>query len=122
MNTNPPAVTRCSRSPSRNVAVDLVQNCSAGSACVTLEPGEVVSLQTLFRGMMYPSGNDAAWAESTSFPFDEAGVAPLGTAGVMSALRAADGTVRLVARDARRNADNSISPDQTSQPDCSGSV
>jgi D-alanyl-D-alanine carboxypeptidase len=35
---------------------------SPGSACVTLEPGEVVSLETLFRGMMYPSGNDAAWA------------------------------------------------------------
>ena len=29
---------------------------------VTLEPGEVVSLETLIRGMMYPSGNDAAWA------------------------------------------------------------
>lgn len=35
---------------------------SIGSACVTLEPGEVVSLETLSRGMMYPSGNDAAWA------------------------------------------------------------
>ena len=35
---------------------------SVGSACVTLEPGEVVSLETLIRGMMYPSGNDAAWA------------------------------------------------------------
>ncbi|HXF98943.1 MAG TPA: hypothetical protein VNJ46_10065 [Gaiellaceae bacterium] len=33
-----------------------------GSACVTLEPGEVVSLETLIRGMMYPSGNDASWA------------------------------------------------------------
>ena len=32
------------------------------SACVTLEPGEIVSLETLIRGMMYPSGNDAAWA------------------------------------------------------------
>ncbi len=42
--------------------VDLGQNFSAGSACVTLEPGEVVSLETLIRGMMYPSGNDAAWA------------------------------------------------------------
>ena len=29
---------------------------------VTLEPGEVVSLETLIRGMMYPSGNDASWA------------------------------------------------------------
>src|SRR5262249_9678454 len=29
---------------------------------VTLEPGEVVSLETLIRGMMYPSGNDAEWA------------------------------------------------------------
>jgi D-alanyl-D-alanine carboxypeptidase len=29
---------------------------------VTLEPGEVVRLETLIRGMMYPSGNDAAWA------------------------------------------------------------
>lgn len=29
---------------------------------VTLEPGEIVSLETLIRGMMYPSGNDAAWA------------------------------------------------------------
>ena len=29
---------------------------------MTLEPGEVVSLRTLIRGMMYPSGNDAAWA------------------------------------------------------------
>ena len=29
---------------------------------VTLEPGETVSLETLIRGMMYPSGNDAAWA------------------------------------------------------------
>jgi D-alanyl-D-alanine carboxypeptidase len=53
--------------------------------------------------------------QSTTFPIDEAGVAPLGTAGVMSALRAADGTVRLIAWDARRNADNSISPDQISQ-------
>jgi D-alanyl-D-alanine carboxypeptidase len=35
---------------------------SPSSACVTLEPGEVVSLETLSRGMMYPSGNDAAWA------------------------------------------------------------
>jgi D-alanyl-D-alanine carboxypeptidase len=42
--------------------VDLGQNWSVGSACVTLEPGEVVSLRTLIRGMMYPSGNDAAWA------------------------------------------------------------
>jgi hypothetical protein len=53
--------------------------------------------------------------QSTSFPIDEAGVAPLGTAGVMSALHAADGTVRLIAWDARRNANNSISPDQISQ-------
>jgi D-alanyl-D-alanine carboxypeptidase len=29
---------------------------------VTLEPAEVVSLETLIRGMMYPSGNDASWA------------------------------------------------------------
>jgi D-alanyl-D-alanine carboxypeptidase len=29
---------------------------------VELEEGEIVSLETLFRGMMYPSGNDAAWA------------------------------------------------------------
>jgi D-alanyl-D-alanine carboxypeptidase len=29
---------------------------------VELEAGEVVSLETLIRGMMYPSGNDAAWA------------------------------------------------------------
>lgn len=29
---------------------------------VNLEPGEVVSLELLIRGMMYPSGNDAAWA------------------------------------------------------------
>jgi D-alanyl-D-alanine carboxypeptidase len=29
---------------------------------VTLEPGEVVRLDDLVRGMMYPSGNDAAWA------------------------------------------------------------
>jgi D-alanyl-D-alanine carboxypeptidase len=42
--------------------VDLGQAWSLGSACVTLEPGEVVSLETLSRGMMYPSGNDAAWA------------------------------------------------------------
>jgi D-alanyl-D-alanine carboxypeptidase len=42
--------------------VNLGASWSAGSACVTLEPGEVVSLETLLRGMMYPSGNDAAWA------------------------------------------------------------
>jgi D-alanyl-D-alanine carboxypeptidase (penicillin-binding protein 5/6) len=54
-------------------------------------------------------------AKSTTFPIDEAGVAPLGTAGVMSALHAADGTVRLIAWDARRNANDSISPDQISQ-------
>jgi D-alanyl-D-alanine carboxypeptidase len=53
--------------------------------------------------------------ESTSFPIDRAGVAPLGTAGVMSALHADDGTVQLIAWDARRNANNSISPDQISQ-------
>ena len=29
---------------------------------VSLEEGEVVSLETLVRGMMYPSGNNAAWA------------------------------------------------------------
>lgn len=29
---------------------------------VPLEAGEVVKLETLIRGMMYPSGNDAAWA------------------------------------------------------------
>lgn len=29
---------------------------------VTLDEGEVVSFETLLRGMMYPSGNDAAWA------------------------------------------------------------
>lgn len=29
---------------------------------VSLDEGEVVSFQTLLRGMMYPSGNDAAWA------------------------------------------------------------
>ena len=29
---------------------------------VSLEEGEVVSLKTLIRGMMYPSGNNAAWA------------------------------------------------------------
>lgn len=29
---------------------------------VALEEGEVVSLETLIRGMMYPSGNNAAWA------------------------------------------------------------
>jgi D-alanyl-D-alanine carboxypeptidase len=29
---------------------------------VPLEEGEVVSLETLIRGMMYPSGNNAAWA------------------------------------------------------------
>src|SRR5918994_2525242 len=29
---------------------------------VKLEEGEVVSLEDLIRGMMYPSGNDAAWA------------------------------------------------------------
>jgi D-alanyl-D-alanine carboxypeptidase len=52
---------------------------------------------------------------STAFQIEEAGVAPLGTGGVMSALRAADGTVRLIAWDARRNPDNSISPDQISQ-------
>jgi hypothetical protein len=33
----------------------------------------------------------------------------------MSALHAADGTVRLIAWDARRNADDGISPDQISQ-------
>jgi hypothetical protein len=49
------------------------------------------------------------------FPIDKAGVAPLGTAGVMPALHAADGTVQLIAWDARRNANNSISPDQISQ-------
>jgi D-alanyl-D-alanine carboxypeptidase len=53
--------------------------------------------------------------QSTSFPIEKAGIAPLGTAGVMSALHAADGTVRLIAWDARRNANNSISPDQISQ-------
>ena len=42
--------------------VNLGSAWSVGSACVTLEPGEVVSLETLMRGMMYPSGNDAAWA------------------------------------------------------------
>ena len=42
--------------------VDLGQAWSAGSACVTLEPGEVANLDLLVRGMMYPSGNDAAWA------------------------------------------------------------
>jgi D-alanyl-D-alanine carboxypeptidase len=42
--------------------VNLGSAWSVGSACVTLEPGEVVSLETLIRGMMYPSGNDAAWA------------------------------------------------------------
>jgi len=42
--------------------MNLGQAWSIGSACVTLEPGEVVSLETLSRGMMYPSGNDAAWA------------------------------------------------------------
>ena len=34
----------------------------AGINGVDLEPGEVVKLETLIRGMMYPSGNDAAWA------------------------------------------------------------
>jgi D-alanyl-D-alanine carboxypeptidase len=29
---------------------------------VPLEAGEIVKLETLIRGMMYPSGNDAAWA------------------------------------------------------------
>jgi D-alanyl-D-alanine carboxypeptidase len=54
-------------------------------------------------------------SKSTSFPIDKADVAPLGTAGVMSALHAADGTVQLIAWDARRNANDSISPDQISQ-------
>jgi hypothetical protein len=46
---------------------------------------------------------------------EEVGVAPLGLAGVMYALRQADGTVQLRALDARRNADNTISADQVSQ-------
>jgi D-alanyl-D-alanine carboxypeptidase len=46
---------------------------------------------------------------------EEVGVAPLGVAGVMYALRKADGTVELKALDARRNADNTISADQVSQ-------
>jgi hypothetical protein len=53
--------------------------------------------------------------QSTAFAIEEAGLAPLGIAGVMSALRAADGTVQLIAWDARRNANNTISPDQISQ-------
>jgi D-alanyl-D-alanine carboxypeptidase len=51
----------------------------------------------------------------TAFAAADVGVAPLGTGGVMSARRSAGGTVELIAWDARRNADNSISADQISQ-------
>jgi hypothetical protein len=51
----------------------------------------------------------------TTLDADDVGVAPLGIGGVMSARRAPDGTVELIAWDARRNADNSINADQISQ-------
>jgi D-alanyl-D-alanine carboxypeptidase len=52
---------------------------------------------------------------STLLGADDVGVAPLGTGGVMTAVLEPGGTVELVAVDARRNTDNSISPDQISQ-------
>jgi D-alanyl-D-alanine carboxypeptidase len=57
--------------------------------------------------------NEATW--STTDPILDIGVAQLGVAGVMAAQLEADGTVELRALDARRNADNTISPDQVSQ-------
>lgn len=52
---------------------------------------------------------------STLLGADDVGVAPLGTGGVMTAVLEPGGAVELVAVDARRNTDNSISPDQISQ-------
>jgi D-alanyl-D-alanine carboxypeptidase len=54
-------------------------------------------------------------AISTFVPVSDVGVAPLGVGGVMSASLQANGTVELRAWDARRNADNTISPAQISQ-------
>jgi D-alanyl-D-alanine carboxypeptidase len=62
---------------------------------VTLEEGEVVSLETLIRGMMYPSGNDAAWAIGRHVA--EAYLGPGATGedfvAMMNAHAAADGLV-----------------------------
>jgi D-alanyl-D-alanine carboxypeptidase len=51
----------------------------------------------------------------TLLPVEEGAVAQLGTAGIMVARRAPDGTVELVAWDARRDADDSIDLEQISQ-------
>ncbi len=56
-----------------------------------------------------------AGVASTGIQIDDVGVAPLGIGGVMSALHSADGTAQLIAWDALRNEDDTISPDQISR-------
>lgn len=62
---------------------------------VALEEGEVVSLETLIRGMMYPSGNNAAWAiaRHVAEGYLGAGATAQDFVAMMNAHVAADGLV-----------------------------
>jgi D-alanyl-D-alanine carboxypeptidase len=62
---------------------------------VTLEVGEVVSLEDLIRGMMYQSGNDAAWAigRHVAEGYLGAGATAADFVAMMNAHAAADGLV-----------------------------
>jgi hypothetical protein len=57
--------------------------------------------------------SEASWFGGDAV--EDIGVAPLGTGGVMVALRHGSADVELRALDARRNADDTISPLQVSQ-------
>jgi hypothetical protein len=62
------------------------------------------------------------WTRDTDIPVDQVRLAPLGTGGVMSAVRDSQGYVQLIAWDARRNADGNISPGSVAQHWTPGAV
>jgi D-alanyl-D-alanine carboxypeptidase len=68
-----------------------------------------------------PAGNpvQASVEQQTPFQVDRVQLAPLGTGGLMAALRDPFGNVKLLAMDAQRNADDTISTAVVSQHDAS---
>jgi len=68
-----------------------------------------------------PVDEGSTWPSNT-IPVDRVRLVPLGTGGLMSAIRDPQGNVRLVAWDAPRNADDKISPDSISEHETHGSA
>lgn len=77
----------------------------------------VGELEIRFYRVGVDGGPVNAGVVNTGIEAVDLGVAPLGVAGVMTAVRDGENDVQLVAWDARRNANGSISPDQVSSHD-----